>query len=206
MLINKNTLIKAIISLLIFNGVTTSLAFTDNTNTFNTSSTLDEPKERCNYQIDMYTTAKAGLNLRKSPKISNKNKILIIPFGTKVTTLTPIVDDWVKIVIHDETDPSRWETGYVFAKYLSKKDPTAKTLGKYKVTTNTLNMRSKAGTSSKIIGKLKNGDRFDIIKSEKVIFSNNHYFRKVKITQSKNPSNIGKTGWIAVKYTNAPKK
>lgn len=198
--INKLTIILLAMGVLTSNGITTSLASIKDESTVTTNQT----KERCNYQIDMYVTAKKGLNLRTSPKVSD-NKILAIPYGTKITTLTPIEKGWVKIVIHDEKDPSKWKDGYVCAEYLSEKDPLQKTKGAYKVTTDTLNMRSKAGTSGSVIGKLHKDDRFDINKSKKSIFVNGYDFREIKVTQSKNSSLIGKTGWIAIKYTNAPK-
>lgn len=161
-----------------------------------------QAKEVC-YQEDKYVIAKNGLNFRKSPKVGD-NIIKKLPFGTLITTLAPVKDGWVQIVVSDPKDSTIWQEGYVSIKYLSDTNPLLKTSGNYKTTDNVY-LRTSYGTNSKAIGKLQKHDKFKIYENIPAKYANGHYFRKIKITNSKDKSLVGKTGWMAIKYSNAPR-
>lgn len=162
---------------------------------------------RC-VQKDMYVNTISGLNYRKDPFVANGNKLGTLKYGEKVTTLAPEENGWVLVCINPES-ATNWKKAYVSAKFLSEVNPlgaSQQEKGAFKVTTSTLNARSSAGTSSyaRIVGKLKAGDTFDLVKSSSPRLRDGYWFREVVVKTAQNSSLVGRRLWVAVQYTNAP--
>ena len=101
-------------------------------------------------------TTTANLNLRTGPSTNDKI-ILTIPKAAVVNVLSTS-GTWVKVTYKNNT-------GYVSSIYLKNSSTTTPSTStkKYEVTTDSLNIRSSASTSSTILGKLSKGTKIDVI-------------------------------------------
>lgn len=135
------------------------------------------------YDECMVTTVNDGLNLRKSPD-ANSKVITTIPRFATVDVKGKVKNGWVKVSY-------KKNTGYVYAKYLSKISYGES--GTYKpgknVTTG-LNLREGPGTEYTVLTSIPKDGKF----TTSGIVVNGYLKVKYK----------GNTGWVSRKYTNHP--
>ncbi|MBS4205984.1 N-acetylmuramoyl-L-alanine amidase [Lederbergia citrea] len=135
-----------------------------------------------------------SLNLRKSP--NNKAVVMDSLKQGSAVTVKGKHGDWLQVYVS-----SKNKTGWVSSAYVSKKKVTvtpppaptkkvttepAKTIGTYYVNASALNIRQKASTSAKIIGKLSNGSKVEMIAKE-------GDWAKIGLAS-------GGTGWVSFAY------
>ncbi|WP_368297486.1 N-acetylmuramoyl-L-alanine amidase [Cytobacillus firmus] len=127
-----------------------------------------------------YVTA-TSLNVRKLPNVNG-------PIVTKVPVNTAVTVEgkdgsWLKVYISGKKS-----RGWVSASYVSKKKPAVppKSLGTFYVTADVLNVRASAAESSKVLGKISEGEAVEV-HSQKGNWSS--------ITAAK-----GLKGWVSSAY------
>ncbi|MEW9077174.1 NlpC/P60 family protein [Terrisporobacter glycolicus] len=103
-------------------------------------------------------TPQSGLNVRKTPMVTNNNKLFAIPYNTKVEILGK-QDGWYKIKINSRQ-------GYVSGKYIETitSDNSTNVIYKY-VSENRVNFRTGASTNSKVLQLLNKDEKVKFISS-----------------------------------------
>ena len=125
-------------------------------------------------------TAQAGLNVRKTPKVENGNKLFAISYNTKVDVLDE-ENGWYKIKVNNTEG---WANSQYIKISSDNNENTTNNIYKY-VNANRVNFRQGASTSSKIYQVLNKGDKVKFI-------SNNGEWSKIEFNN--------KTGYIYSDY------
>ena len=113
--------------------------------------------EKANYIV---TTSSSNLNVRSGAG-TKYSKIGSLAKGT-VVEVVEIKDGWAKIIFPS----TRYTNGYVSAQYLTKQSTSPETvIGTKTVIARVLNVRSGAGTSYSIVGKLNRNTKVEVIET-----------------------------------------
>lgn len=125
-------------------------------------------------------TAQAGLNVRKTPKVENGNKLFAISYNTKVDVLDE-ENGWYKIKVNNTEG---WANSQYIKISSDNNENTTNNIYKY-VNANRVNFRQGASTNSKVYQVLNKGDKVKFI-------SNNGEWSKIEFNN--------KTGYIYSDY------
>ena len=113
--------------------------------------------EKANYIV---TTSSSNLNVRSGAG-TKYSKIGSLAKGT-VVEVVEIKDGWAKIIFPSD----KYTNGYVSAQYLTKQSTSPETvIGEKTVIARVLNVRSGAGTSYSIVGKLIRNTKVEVIET-----------------------------------------
>ena len=113
--------------------------------------------DKANYIV---TTSSSSLNVRSGAG-TKYSKIGSLAKGT-VVEVVEIKDGWAKIIFPS----ARYTNGYVSAQYLTKQSTSPETvIGEKTVIARVLNVRSGAGTSYSIVGKLNRNTKVEVIET-----------------------------------------
>ena len=113
--------------------------------------------DKANYIV---TTSSSNLNVRSGAG-TKYSKIGSLAKGT-VVEVVEIKDGWAKIIFPS----ARYTNGYVSAQYLTKQSTSPETvIGEKTVIARVLNVRSGAGTSYSIVGKLNRNTKVEVIET-----------------------------------------
>ena len=113
--------------------------------------------EKANYIV---TTSSSNLNVRSGAG-TKYSKIGSLAKGT-VVEVVEIKDGWAKIIFPS----ANYTNGYVSAQYLTKQSTSPETvIGEKTVVARVLNVRSGAGTSYSIVGKLNRNTKVEVIET-----------------------------------------
>ena len=113
--------------------------------------------DKANYIV---TTSSSNLNVRSGAG-TKYSKIGSLAKGT-VVEVVEIKDGWAKIIYPS----ARYTNGYVSAQYLTKQSTSPETvIGEKTVIARVLNVRSGAGTSYSIVGKLIRNTKVEVIET-----------------------------------------
>ena len=113
--------------------------------------------DKANYIV---TTSSSNLNVRSGAG-TKYSKIGSLAKGT-VVEVVEIKDGWAKIIFPS----ARYTNGYVSAQYLTKQGTSPETvIGEKTVIARVLNVRSGAGTSYSIVGKLNRNTKVEVIET-----------------------------------------
>lgn len=132
-----------------------------------------------------YVTA-SNLNLRKS--YTTKSASLTSLSKGTVVTIKGTNKKWHKVYV-----PSKKKTGWVAAKYISKKEPliVSKPIGTYYVTATVLNIRQKPYSTANIVAKTQYGEAVKV-------YSKKGLWYEVQLSS-------GLKGWAAAKFLSIKK-
>ena len=113
--------------------------------------------DKANYIV---TTSSSNLNVRSGAG-TKYSKIGSLAKGT-VVEVVEIKDGWAKIIFPS----ANYTNGYVSAQYLTKQGTSPETvIGTKTVIARVLNVRSGAGTSYSIVGKLNRNTKVEVIET-----------------------------------------
>ena len=113
--------------------------------------------DKANYIV---TTSSSNLNVRSGAG-TKYSKIGSLAKGT-VVEVVEIKDGWAKIIFPS----AKYTNGYVSAQYLTKQGTSPETvIGEKTVVARVLNVRSGAGTSYSIVGKLNRNTKVEVIET-----------------------------------------
>ena len=136
-------------------GVGTPVHYTDTVKV--TVKGTYQVTDKANYIV---TTSSSSLNVRSGAG-TKYSKIGSLAKGT-VVEVVEIKDGWAKIIFPS----TRYTNGYVSAQYLTKQSTSPETvIGEKTVIARVLNVRSGAGTSYSIVGKLIRNTKVEVIET-----------------------------------------
>ena len=136
-------------------GVGTPVHYTDTVKV--TVKGTYQVTDKANYIV---TTSSSNLNVRSGAG-TKYSKIGSLAKGT-VVEVVEIKDGWAKIIFPSD----KYTNGYVSAQYLTKQSTSPETvIGTKTVIARVLNVRSGAGTSYSIVGKLNRNTKVEVIET-----------------------------------------
>ena len=136
-------------------GVTDEVVYTDTVKV--TVKGTYQVTDKANYIV---TTSSSNLNVRSGAG-TKYSKIGSLAKGT-VVEVVEIKDGWAKIIF----PAANYTNGYVSAQYLTKQSTSPETvIGTKTVIARVLNVRSGAGTSYSIVGKLNRNTKVEVIET-----------------------------------------
>ena len=136
-------------------GVGTPVHYTDTVKV--TVKGTYQVTDKANYIV---TTSSSNLNVRSGAG-TKYSKIGSLAKGT-VVEVVEIKDGWAKIIFPS----ANYTNGYVSAQYLTKQSTSPETvIGEKTVIARVLNVRSGAGTSYSIVGKLNRNTKVEVIET-----------------------------------------
>ena len=171
---NKKIITKLFLAVLICTTITTSH------NQFSTYAQQTINRSAiAKSKVSQTGTTTGSVNMRRGASTSHKI-VTKLKKGTKVDVLKKMSNGWYQVKYNGKI-------GYISGKYLKLTTKLSSTkVNKKGTTTGSVNMRSGASTSYKIVTKLKKGVKIDVLKK----MSNGWYQIKYN----------GKTGYISGKY------
>jgi len=136
-------------------GVAKNVVYTDTVKV--TVKGTYQVTDKANYIV---TTSSSNLNVRSGAG-TKYSKIGSLAKGT-VVEVVEIKDGWAKIIF----PAANYTNGYVSAQYLTKQSTSPETvIGEKTVIARVLNVRSGAGTSYSIVGKLNRNTKVEVIET-----------------------------------------
>ena len=140
---------------MIKDGVKSPVTYTDTVKV--TVKGTYQVTDKANYIV---TTSSSNLNVRSGAG-TKYSKIGSLAKGT-VVEVVEIKDGWAKIIFPS----AKYTNGYVSAQYLTKQSTSPETvIGEKTVCSRVLNVRSGAGTSYSIVGKLNRNTKVEVIET-----------------------------------------